>query len=92
MATQDFPAIATGDSSLLRQVEAIVVESHRRLYLRDGQLWSRPIAYRWIRYENPMPVQRLAEAVERLVRLGATFDSKAVEKACKEAAAAGFSS
>ncbi len=92
MATQDFSAIATGDHSLLRQVEAIVIDSHRRLYLSEGKQWSRPVAYRWVRYEDPMPVERLAEAVKRLENMGATFDPEAVEKACKEAARAGFSS
>ncbi len=92
MAAQDFSAIATGDHSLLRQVEAIVVESHRRLYVSEGKPWSKPVAYRWVRYEDPMPVERLAEAVERLEKLGAMFDREAVEKACKEAARTGFSS
>ena len=92
MAAQDFSAIATGDHSLLRQVESIVVDSHRRLYLSEGKPWSRPVAYRWIRYEDPMPVARLVEAVERLERVGATFDREAVEKACTEAAETGFSS
>jgi hypothetical protein len=92
MAEQDFTTIATGDASLLRQVESIVVESHRRLYRSQGRAWSRPIAYRWIRYEHPMPVQRLAEAVEKLEKLGAEFDPEAVEKAWKEAPKAGFPS
>jgi hypothetical protein len=92
MAVQDFSAIAADDDSLLRQVEAIVVDSHQRLYLSEGKPWSKPVAYRWIRYEDPMPVERLAEAVERLETMGATFDREAVEKACKEATGAGFSS
>ena len=92
MAGQDFSAIATGDDSLLREVEAIVVDSHRRLYLSEGKTWSKPVAYRWIRYEDSMPIQRLAEAVEKLEQAGATFDREAVEKACKEAAGTGFSS
>jgi hypothetical protein len=91
MTAQDFTAIATGDHSLLHEVEEIVVDSHRRLYLGEGKQWSRPVAYRWIRYEDPMPVERLAEAVERLERMGAMFDAGAVDKACKEAAKTGFS-
>src|SRR4029077_5156572 len=91
MSEQDFALIAGGDPSLLRQVEAIVVESHRRLYLKEGREWSAPIAYRWMRYENPMPVQRLTEAVENLVLREVAFDPSAVEKACSRAVEIGFS-
>jgi hypothetical protein len=83
MARQDFAAILAGD--LLAQVERIVVESHHRLYQDQGREWSRPIAYRWLRYEDPMPVARLQEGVRKLRRRGASFDAKAVDKACKEA-------
>ena len=78
------------DSGLLRQVEHIVVEGHRRLYEKQGRQWSRPAAYRWLRYEDPAPVQRLAEGARRLRRRGAEFDADAVEKACVEAAKKGF--
>ena len=91
MATRPFAEIAEGDPSLLEEVEAIVLESHRRLYERLGRPWSRPIAYHWLRYEDPMPVERLAQGVERLVGEGATFDSAAVDKACAEAVGRGFS-
>jgi hypothetical protein len=91
MAGQAFADIAGGDPSLLGQVEAIVVEAHRRLYEREGREWSRPVAYRWLRYENPMPVERLLEGVEKLEVAGATFDDAAVDKACAEGVARGFS-
>jgi hypothetical protein len=91
MAEQDFETIAGGEPSLLRQVEAIVVDSHRRLYAAEGREWSKPVAYRWLRYEDPMPVERLAEGVEKLDRLGATFEADAVEKAVAEAFRRGFS-
>jgi hypothetical protein len=78
------------ESGLLRRVEKIVVDSHRRLYVRQGREWSRPVAYRWLRYENPEPVVRLKEGVNRLRRRGAEFDSDAVEKACVEASKRGF--
>ena len=91
MADQDFSDIAGGDTSLLGQVEAIVVEAHRGLYEREGKHWSRPVAYRWLRYENPMPVERLLEGVDKLETAGATFDGAAVEKACAEGVAKGFS-
>ena len=91
MATRPFEELAGGDSSLLAQVEAIVVDGHRRLYEAQGRRWSRPIAYHWLRYEDPMPVQRLAEGVEKLTGLGATFAAAAVDKACAKAAGMGFS-
>ncbi len=90
MSKQEFSTIADGDPSLLVQVEAIVVEAHRKLYRAEGREWSQPDAYRWLRYENPMPVERLAEGVEKLRGMGATFDGGAVEKACLEAVARGF--
>ncbi|HET9411043.1 MAG TPA: hypothetical protein VFO75_04075 [Candidatus Dormibacteraeota bacterium] len=91
MAGQDFSDIARGEPSLLGEVEAIVVEAHRRLYENEGKPWSRPIAYRWLRYENPMPVERLLEGVEKLELAGGAFDDGAVEKACAEGLARGFS-
>jgi hypothetical protein len=91
MATRAFAEVTGGNPSLLEQVERIVLDAHRRLYETHGRTWSRPVAYRWLRYEDPMPVQRLAEGVERLVGEGATFDSAAVDKACAEAVARGFS-
>ncbi len=90
MARQDFARVTEGEPSLLRQVEEIVIESHRRLYLAQGRAWSKPVAYRWLRFEDPMPVARLQEGVEKLVRAAAGFDPGAVEKACKAAAKTGF--
>jgi hypothetical protein len=91
MAGRPFAEITAGDPSLLDQAEQIVLGAHRRLYESEGRPWSRPVAYRWLRYEDPMPVERLAEGVERLVREGAALDSAAVDKACAEAVARGFS-
>jgi hypothetical protein len=91
MSGQDFADIAAGEPSLLDQVEAIVVEAHRRMYESEGKSWSRPVAYRWLRYENPMPVVRLLEGVEKLETAGGQFDGAAVEKACAEGVARGFS-
>ncbi|HET7467095.1 MAG TPA: hypothetical protein VFL29_10535 [Candidatus Dormibacteraeota bacterium] len=91
MAGRPFAELAEGDPSLLEQVERIVLDAHRRLSEAHGRPWSRPIAYRWLRYEDPMPVERLAQGVERLVEEGATFHSAAVDKACAEAVARGFS-
>jgi hypothetical protein len=92
MAEQDFDTLIAGDPSLLAAVETIVVGAHRRLYESSGRTWSKPLAYRWLHYEDPMPVSRLHEGVRKLRRRGATFDSQAVDKACKQALANGFSS
>ena len=92
MAGRDFSTLSGDGGGLLQMVEAIVVEGHRSLYTAQGRPWSRPLAYRWIRYEDPMPVERLAEAVERLTEMGATFEADAVEKAWKEAIKTGFPS
>ncbi|HZK73787.1 MAG TPA: hypothetical protein VFD88_07295 [Clostridia bacterium] len=91
MARQDFDKVTTGEPSLLRQVEEIVVESHRRLYERERREWSRPIAYRWLRFEDPMPVARLQDGVKELKRRAGSFNAEAVEKACMEAVKAGYS-
>jgi hypothetical protein len=91
MATQDFSTMSGGDSSLLRQTEEIVIDSHRRLYEREGRTWSRPVAYRWLRYEDPMPAERLLDGVRWLVQRGANFNPDAVEKVCKDAGKYGFS-
>jgi hypothetical protein len=88
MGHQDFDVLVK--SGLLAQVEEIVVDSHRRLYRAEGKEWSRPIAYRWLRYEDPMPVQRLAEGTKKLRRRGGRFDPEAVEKACANGAQIGF--
>jgi hypothetical protein len=86
MARQDLPAL----SGLLEEVEAIVLGAHRRLYESEGRPWSKPIAYHWLHYEDPMPVKRLREGVEKLVGAGSEFDAPAVDKACAEALRRGF--
>jgi hypothetical protein len=90
MATQDFVLLTAGDPSLLRQVELIIIDSHRRLYAAEGKPWSEPIAYHWLRYEDPMPVTRLAEGLHRLLRTRTNLDLEAVDKACAEARKRGF--
>jgi hypothetical protein len=88
MARQDFQLLV--ESGLLGQVEKIVVDSHRQLYETEGLEWSRPIAYRWLRYEDPMPVARLLDGTKRLRRRLSEFNKAAVEKVCREAAKKGF--
>jgi hypothetical protein len=91
MALQDFTKVSAGEPSLLRQVEEIVIESHRRLYEDQGRSWSKPIAYRWLRFEDPAPVARLQEGVKELRQRAARLNPDAVEKVSHEAAKDGFS-
>jgi len=91
MAEQDFARVIAGEPSLLRQVEEIVIGSHRRLYVGQGRAWSKAIAYHWLRFEDPMPLARLLDGVKRLRRRAVRFDPDAVEKVCKDAAKSGFS-
>ena len=79
MAGQDFHSLV--ESGLLKEVEEVVVQA----YLSAHPGATRPQAYRWLRYEDPEPVQRLAEGVRRLHREGAKFDPDAVDKACARA-------
>ena len=88
MERQEFEALAGSD--LLEQVEQIVVEGHRNLSESEGLAWSPPMAYRWLRYEDPEPVSRLSEGAKRLRERGVKFDAEAVEKACAEASKKGF--
>jgi hypothetical protein len=88
MAKQDFAELV--ESRLLTDVEDIIIEAHKKLYESEGLEWSRPIAYHWLRYENPDPVERLKDGVKRLRKRGAIFDADAVEKACVKASKKGF--
>jgi hypothetical protein len=88
MARQDFETLL--EDGLLRDVEKIVIEGHRGVHRAAGRSWSRPIAYRWLRYEDPEPVARLRDGVRKLRRRGADFDAGAVDKACAKAAKRGF--
>ena len=88
MAGQDFAALVR--SGLLPRVEQLVLQAHRGMYEAEGRVWSRPIAYHWLRYEDPMPVDRLRDGVKRLRRRGASFSLDAVDKACAEALKNGF--
>ena len=91
MTQQDFATVSAGEPSLLRQVEEIVVESHRRLYESEGRAWSKSIAYKWLRFEDPMPLERLQEGLKGLGRRAARIDPDAVDKVCKDAVKVGFS-
>ncbi len=91
MSEQDFETLSSGEPSLLALVEEVVLEAHRKVTESSGAAWSRNLAYRWLRYEDPLPVARLKEGVDKLDRLGGRFDGGAVEKACAEAVRRGFS-
>ena len=90
MALQDFARLSAGEPSVLRQVEEIVIESHHRLYDSEGRDWSKPIAYRWLRFEDPVPVARLQDGLRELRRSAAGIDPDAVDKVCKDAVKLGF--
>ena len=91
MERQDFATLSAGEPSLLRQVEEIVIESHRQLYESEGRAWSKPVAYRWLRFEDPMPVARLRDGLKELRKRAAEIDPDAVDKVCKDAVKHGFS-
>jgi hypothetical protein len=91
MARQDFATISAGEPSILRQVEAIVIGSHRRLYESEGRDWSKSMAYRWLRFEDQMPVARLQDGLEELRQRAASIDPDAVDKVWKDAVKHGFS-
>ncbi|HVH64297.1 MAG TPA: hypothetical protein VNA65_11930 [Candidatus Dormibacteraeota bacterium] len=82
MARQDFSALV--ESGLLRTVERIVVEAVRAQGLSQTQ------AYDWLHYEDPDPVARLAEGVDKLRSRGAEFSAEAVDKACAKASKRGY--
>ena len=61
------PFDAVRSSGLLEGVERLVVAEHRALHASVlGEPWSPPVAYRWIRYEDPDPVGQLLHATRRL--------------------------
>jgi len=84
MAGQEFATLVS--SGLLKEVEEVVVEAYLALHPRAG----RPATYDWLRYEDPAPVERLADGVRRLRRRGGEFDAAAVDKACANASKQGF--
>jgi hypothetical protein len=88
MATRDFSELVA--SGLLRDVEEILVDSHRQWYEQAGRPWSPPAAYQWLRYETSDPVIRLKEGAKKLGKRGAKFGADAVDKACAKAAGTGF--
>ena len=84
MAGQEFSRLV--DGGLLKDVEEIVVAAYQATH--PGA--SRPDAYRWLRYEDPAPVERLSEGARKLARQGASFSPVAVDKACAKASKLGY--
>jgi hypothetical protein len=84
MGGQEFEQLVA--AGLLTDVEEIVITA----YLRSHPAESKPAAYHWLRYEDPRPVDRLREGVEKLVATGARFEGEAVEKACAKARKTGY--
>jgi hypothetical protein len=84
MAVQDFGRLVAG--GLLRDVERIVIDAYCEVHPEA----SMPDAYRWLRYEDPEPVDRLREGAGKLRVMGARFDAGAVDKACAKAAKMGY--
>ena len=70
---------------MLRQVESIVVDAHRRWYESLGKTWSEPVAYHWLHYEDPDPISRLRVAVQRLSAAEVAFSDAPVARAELEA-------
>jgi len=86
MSAQDFAQLVEGGrESLLRQVESIVVDAHRRWYESLGKTWSEPVAYQWLHYEDPDPISRLRVAVQRLSAAEVAFSDAPVARAELEA-------
>jgi hypothetical protein len=85
MAAQPFDHLLEGDPSLLRRVELVVVDAHRRWSESRGRRdWSEPQAYQWLHYEDADPVARLAEGLRRLgneVELPPDADASALKMA-----------
>jgi len=84
MAGQEFSTLV--DSGLLKDVEEIVVGAYLAAHPRAG----RPDAYRWLRYEDPEPVERLVEGARNLAERSAQFSEVAVDKACAKASKLGY--
>ena len=77
MAQTPFERLLEADPPLLGEVETIVVAAHRDRYeAAGGTDWTEPKAYRWLRYEDPDPVTRLADGVRRLLPEVAAHESE----------------
>lgn len=70
MARQPFELMVEGGDPLLASAERVVLDAHRRWREdRLQQTWTAAAAYRWLRFEDPDPVRRLIDGVDRLARV-----------------------
>jgi hypothetical protein len=90
MQERPFPELVAGSPSLIALAERAVVDAHRALWTARGERWSRPVAYRWLHYEDPMPLERLRDGVNRLAAAGAPFDAELVAAVETAAATRGY--
>ena len=81
MREQPFEKIVGGEPGLLRMVEEAVVDAHRRWHQREHRPWTEPVAYRWLRYEDPDPIGRLEDGLRRLAAEGVEPDPARVRQA-----------
>ena len=80
-----------GEPSLLRLVENAIIDAHRRRFALDGRVWTEPAAYRWLRYEDPDPIARLADGLHRIVAEGGEIDAGLAGRAVASARELGYS-
>lgn len=90
MAGQPFEELSAGSPSLLSLVEDCIVAAHRLLWEARGLEWTRHTAYHWLHYEDPLPVERLADGLRRLLEAGASFDPKCAALALDSARRMGY--
>ena len=65
MQHRDFQALV--ESGLLERVEQLVVQEHGAVHAGLlHEMWSEPMAYHWLRYEDRDPVARLRDGTIRL--------------------------
>ena len=90
MARQPFERMVEGGDPLLPRAERLVVEAHRRGREALGQeAWTPAAAYRWLRFEDPDPIRRLIDGVDRLSPV-AEVDEHALELVIERAAGIGY--
>lgn len=90
MAVQPFERMVEGADPLLAMAEGVVVDAHRR-WRQDllNETWTVASAYRWLHFEDPEPVRRLIDGVDRLAAL-VEVDQDALRQLLAGAAVRGY--